>query len=217
VGWPTILIVFVSLYTVFNTVNPPSEQLKRAERSKVESEISRSDYENLIKPSYTYVSLETDYMRGSEQTYQTIVSYIMEYNRALTLNEVTAIAEAAVRYGIKNNVDPLLLTAQMSAESSFNRMAVSPSGARGLGQMMPFNFETYNITDPHDIDQGVRAQAEKMRWLLDMWEGNLNYALASYYQGHNAIRANIGRAFREDTQQYLDRILGRYQRLKNFS
>lgn len=199
--WPSILIIFISLFTIFNTINPPSETIKNS---------TNLGAEYILPPT-------SDYQIVSANSYQTIVSYVMDYNKSITITEVIAIAEAAVRYGIENNVDPLLLAAQMSAESSFNRMAVSVSGARGLGQMMPFNFETYEITDPHDINQGVRAQAMKMRWLLDMWEGSLNLALASYYQGQNAIKANLGKPFRNDTQQYVDKILSRYEKLKNYS
>lgn len=199
--WPSVLIVFVSLFMIFNSINPPSPATKTTPT---------------ISPEHV-ASPTADYQIVSANIYQTIVSYIMDYNKSITITEVIAIAEAAVNFGIENNVDPLLLTAQMSAESSFNRMAVSSSGARGLGQMMPFNFDTYGITDPHDINQGVRAQAMKMRWLLDMWNGSMNYALASYYQGQNAIKANQGNPFRVDTQQYVDKILSRYEKLKSYS
>ncbi len=204
--WPSIVIIFISLFTIFNTINPPSSSSKTFSLA----------LENQAESGYIAPNT-VDYQLVSANTYQTIVSYIMEYNKSITITEVIAIAEAAIKYGIENNVDPLLLTAQMSAESSFNRMAVSSSGARGLGQMMPFNFDTYGITDPHDVNQGVRAQAMKMRWLLDMWDNSLDHALASYYQGQNAIKANKGNPFRTDTQQYIDKILTRYNRLKTFS
>jgi soluble lytic murein transglycosylase-like protein len=216
--WQAIFIVFVTLYSAFNVINPPKEEtIKNSKEIYQKASVDQSDYENKIVPSYVFLTEHEDYISQSDIIYQTIVSYIMEYNRTLEIQEVTAIGQAILKYGIEQRVDPFLLTAQMSAESSFNRMAVSSSGARGLGQMMPFNFDTYQITDPHDIEQGARAQATKMRWLLDMFENNLHYSLAGYYQGHNAVKANIGNPFRSDTQQYIDKIIDRYNKLKNFS
>ncbi len=206
--WPTILIIFVSIFTLFNNFNPSSQPNSCPEQENIR--MRQTDYDQ-------YLPYDTGYQIVSANVYQTIVSYIMEYNQNLILTDVLNIAEATVKYGQEYHVDPLLLTAQMSSESGFNRYAVSPSGARGLGQMMPFNFSVYDITDPHDIDQGVRAQAKMMRELLKMWNGNLNYALASYVEGCNSIKSKVGQEFKPSTQEYVVKTLKRYEKLKNYS
>ena len=223
-SWASIVIVFVSLFTVFTSFNPSIEVKRPVGAVKTYSKgavaanqaQSQSDYENKVQKESVVLPSNIDYSSNSSLSYQTIVSYIMDYNKTVPLSEVIAISEAAVEYGAENSVDPLLLAAQMSAESSFNRKAVSSSGAKGLGQLMPFNFEKYNISDPFDIQQGSRAQATMMKDLLDMWDGNVNYALASYYEGHNAIKSKKGTAFKPDTQKYVDKIIGRYNKLKNY-
>jgi hypothetical protein len=83
--------------------------------------------------------------------------------------------------------------------------------------MMPLNFPAYNISEPHDVQQGVKAQAKMMRELLKMWNGNLHYALASYVEGCTSIKSKVGQEFKENTQHYVDKILQRYEKLKKFS
>ncbi|MEI7942772.1 MAG: lytic transglycosylase domain-containing protein, partial [Candidatus Riflemargulisbacteria bacterium] len=180
--WPTILIIFVSIFTIFNNINPSATNMSQA--SCPDQEVIQ-----MRDMSYDqYLPYDTSYQIVSADVYQKIVAYIMDYNKNLELTDVLSIAEATVKFGTEYKVDPLLLTAQMAAESGFDRYAVSSSGARGLGQMMPSNFPAYNISEPHDVEQGVRAQAKMMKELLKMWNGNLNYALASYVEGCTSIK-----------------------------
>ncbi|MDD4526610.1 MAG: lytic transglycosylase domain-containing protein [Candidatus Margulisbacteria bacterium] len=204
--WPTIIIIFVSLFTLFNNINYNPQ----TNCNPQEFQMRQTEYDQ-------YLPYDTSYQIVSANLYQTIVSYVMNYNKNLVLTDVLEIAEANVKYGIEYNVDPLLLTAQQSAESSFNRHAVSPSGARGIGQFMPFNFPAYNITDPHNVAQGIKAQAKMMRELLDMWKGNINYALASYVEGCNSIKSKGSQAFKPSTQGYVDKILKTYENLKKLT
>ena len=209
--WPTILIIFVSIFTLFNNINPTAGNIPQS--SAPDQEVIK-----MRDMSYDqYLPYDTSYQIVSADVYQKIVSFIMDYNKNLDLTDVLSIAESTIKYGSEYNVDPLLLTAQMATESGFNRHAVSSSGARGLGQMMPLNFPAYNISEPHDVEQGVRAQAKMMNELLKMWNGNLQYALASYVEGCTSIKSKCGQEFKDATQHYVDKILQRYEKLKKFS
>ena len=42
-------------------------------------------------------------------------------------------------------MNPYLILAVMNTESHFNHSTVSSAGARGLMQLMPFNFREFNV------------------------------------------------------------------------
>src|SRR5262249_20889072 len=78
------------------------------------------------------------------------------------------IADAAARHG----VEPALVRAVIRAESSFNRVAVSPKGARGLMQLMPATARTRGCRNPYDARANIEAGVEHLRTLLDQHKKN---------------------------------------------
>src|SRR4029077_1722955 len=66
-----------------------------------------------------------------------------------------------------NGVDPLLLYSIMHQESSFKSHAISPKGARGLMQLMPFTAMRYGVTNIFDPRQNIEGGARYVRFLLD--------------------------------------------------
>ncbi|MDX6695253.1 MAG: hypothetical protein QOF02_2856 [Blastocatellia bacterium] len=122
------------------------------------------------------------------------------------------IAEA----GARNGVDPVLLYAQMHQESSFQRSAISPKGARGLMQLMPFTAARFGVTNIFDPRQNIEGGARYMRYLLDHFDGDVALALAGYNAGEGAVM-KYGRRippYRE-TQEYVRRITQRYRLMRD--
>jgi soluble lytic murein transglycosylase-like protein len=119
------------------------------------------------------------------------------------------IVHNAERYGI----DPTLIYLVMQAESGFNHRAVSRVGARGLMQLMPETARRLGVRNIHDPIQNVDAGARYLRTLLEMFNGDLNLALAGYNAGENAV-IKYGRRvppYRE-TINYVWRINTAYRR-----
>ncbi|MDX2032887.1 MAG: lytic transglycosylase domain-containing protein [Blastocatellia bacterium] len=115
----------------------------------------------------------------------------------------------AERYG----VDPTLIYLVMQAESGFNHRAVSRVGARGLMQLMPETARRLGVRNIHDPIQNVDAGTRYLRTLLEMFNGDLNLALAGYNAGENAV-IKYGRRvppYRE-TINYVWRINTAYRR-----
>ncbi len=115
----------------------------------------------------------------------------------------------ADRYG----VDPTLIYLVMQAESGFNHRAVSRVGARGLMQLMPETARRLGVRNIHDPIQNVDAGTRYLRTLLEMFNGDLNLALAAYNAGENAV-IKYGRRvppYRE-TLNYVWRINTAYRR-----
>jgi soluble lytic murein transglycosylase-like protein len=121
-----------------------------------------------------------------------------------------------IESGARNGVDPVLLYAQMHQESSFKRSAVSPKGARGLMQLMPFTAARFGVKDIFDPRQNIEGGARYMRYLLDQFDGDVALALAGYNAGEGAVM-KYGRRippYRE-TQEYVRRIAGRYRLMRD--
>ncbi len=113
--------------------------------------------------------------------------------------------------GKRNSVDPLLLYSIMHQESTFRPGAVSPKGARGLMQLMPFTARRFGVTSIFDPRQNIEGGARYMRFLLDLFGGDVELALAGYNAGEGAVMKYGYRIppYRE-TQEYVRRITRRY-------
>ena len=115
--------------------------------------------------------------------------------------------------GDKYGIDPTLIYLVMREESRFNHRAVSRAGARGLMQLMPATAAKLGVRNIHDPVENVDAGARYLRTLLEMFNGDVNLALAAYNAGEGAV-LKYGRRippYRETTN-YVWRINTAYRR-----
>ena len=108
---------------------------------------------------------------------------------------------------IRNNLDPNLVRAVVRAESSYRHDAISHAGAMGLMQLMPGTAASLGVVNPFDIRQNIDGGTRHLRRMLDMFDGNLELALAAYNAGHNAVRHHGGIPPFEETRNYVPRVL----------
>jgi soluble lytic murein transglycosylase-like protein len=90
--------------------------------------------------------------------------------------------EAIHRYASHSNLPPELVLAVIQVESSFDRFAVSRSGAQGLMQVMPFwkneiGRPQDNLTD---ISTNLSYGCRILQFYLQQEDGRLSTALARY-------------------------------------
>lgn len=113
----------------------------------------------------------------------------------------------------KYSLDPLLVYLVMREESRFNHRAVSRVGARGLMQLMPGTAVKLGVRNIHDPVQNVEAGTRYLRTLIEMFNGDVNLALAAYNAGEGAVLKYGGRIppYRE-TMNYVWRINTAYRR-----
>jgi soluble lytic murein transglycosylase-like protein len=124
------------------------------------------------------------------------------------------IVMAATRHGI----EPLLLFSVMHQESAFNSEAVSPKGARGLMQLMPATAARFGVKNIFDPEQNIHAAAQYLRFLLDLFDGDVSLALAGYNAGEGAVK-KYGYAVPPypETINYVRKIKRRYTSLSSLS
>jgi soluble lytic murein transglycosylase-like protein len=121
-----------------------------------------------------------------------------------------------VESGKRNSVDPLLLYSIMHQESSFKLRAMSYKGARGLMQLMPPTAIRFGVTNIWDPKQNIEGGARYMRFLLDLFEGDVNLALAGYNAGEGAVmKFGFKVPPYSETQEYVRRIGRRYSLIRD--
>ncbi len=118
------------------------------------------------------------------------------------------ISQAASKF----NLDVALIKAVIKAESNFNHKAVSCAGAKGLMQLMPQTASHMKVDDVfHPVDN-IEGGARYLRYLLNLYRGNLTLALAAYNAGEGAVaKYNYGVPPYRETQNYVRRVLALYE------
>jgi soluble lytic murein transglycosylase-like protein len=127
-----------------------------------------------------------------------------------------AVDSFIVDSGTRHGVDPVLLYAIMHRESAFKKQAVSYKGARGLMQLMPATARRFGVTDIFNPRQNIDGGARYMRFLLDLFDGDVPLSLAGYNAGEGAV-LKYGRRVPpySETREYVRRISERYALMRD--
>jgi hypothetical protein len=112
------------------------------------------------------------------------------------------IREAAERHDLEYE----LVKAVIRAESDFDRLAVSPKGARGLMQLMPATASDHQVRNPFAPRENITAGCRYLRTLIDRYGGSLELALAAYNAGPSRVDQCGGVPPILETQEYLERV-----------
>ena len=120
------------------------------------------------------------------------------------------------RAAAESRLRPSLIHAVVRAESAYRHDAVSPKGAVGLMQLMPATAERYGVDNRTDPAQNLRGGSEYLRDLLEMFDKDLQLALAAYNAGENAV-IRYGRRIPPyaETQDYVRKVIGFYNAMKS--
>ena len=141
--------------------------------------------------------------------YRPMVSRRIRYARPVNhLRYDPYISKAARRF----SVDPLLIKAIISAESNFDRTAVSKKGAKGLMQLMPATINDMNVSDPFDAEDNITGGTRYFSRLLKTFNGDLNLTLAAYNAGPTVVK-KIGRVPKiSETRNYVSKVIKNYRK-----
>ncbi len=115
---------------------------------------------------------------------------------------IKVVQKTATRHG----VDPRLILAVIKAESNFNPRARSRSGARGLMQLMPATAARFGARSIDDPAQNINAGTKYLRYLLELFKGDVNRALAGYLAGEMTVVKHGGVPRTKGVQTYIRRV-----------
>jgi soluble lytic murein transglycosylase len=133
-------------------------------------------------------------------------------------------------YAQQNNLDWLMVKAQIKQESLFDPNARSAVGALGLMQFMPLTWKEWQdgnpgiqeilptlkglLIDPRDPEDSIQAGTAYMRWLLVRFDQDIGHALAAYNWGIGNMKKLLARVGDDpwmselpaETQKYIRKI-----------
>jgi len=114
-------------------------------------------------------------------------------------------------------IDPRLLIAIVSVESSWRSRAVSPAGALGFGQLMPGTASGLGV-DALEPYENLDGTARYLRRMLNRYadrdeQTRVRLAVASYNAGPAAVARYNGVPPYRETQAYVRTVMQRWTRL----
>lgn len=148
-----------------------------------------------------------------EEMYLKVVYY---YNPKLSRNDAVRIVRSILYYSAPQmfGVDPRLVVAVIAVESRFQPNALSPKGAIGLGQLMPGTARQMGIKNPRNIEQNIYGTVRYLREQYNRWAKEktpLDYALASYNAGPEAVKKHSGIPPYRETINYVKKVKQLYK------
>jgi len=140
-------------------------------------------------------------------------------NARLSLGERRVLAERVLLLSSYYELDPRLLIALVSVESAWRTHAMSPVGARGLGQLMPGTAAALNV-NAFETYENLDGTARYLRRLLMRFPNytqrvRYRYALAAYNAGPGAVDRYHGVPPYAETQSYVTRVMALWDRFSH--
>lgn len=128
-----------------------------------------------------------------------------------------SLAERVVSEADAARLDARLVVALVAVESSWNPRAVSRTGARGLGQLMPGTAAGLGV-DPDDPAANLHGTVTHLASLLARYgayrpQDRYVRALAAYNAGAGAVDRFGGAPPYAETQLYVRRVIALWRRL----
>ena len=107
-------------------------------------------------------------------------------------------------------IDPKLVHAMIRVESNYDPSAVSSKGAMGLMQLIPATAHRFGVQNPFDPSQNVQGGVSYLKYLLNLFGGNLPLSLAAYNAGEERVIRSGGIPAIPETEHYVRAITHLY-------
>lgn len=149
---------------------------------------------------------------------EVIRDYIQDHNPKLSKEYSEYIAQIILEHSLSNRLDPFFMTALLATESDFELHAISEVGAKGFGQLMPVVRKMYNVKEPFDPYQNIRASCIFIKQLNSQWSDTKygwEMTLASYNLGITATKARVkaNKPLPKSVNAYISKIMKKQKSL----
>ncbi len=132
-----------------------------------------------------------------------MVSVRHNYETDKTVDWEQVIAEASQAYG----VEKALIWAVIKVESNFIAHAVSHKGAVGAMQIMPETQKELGLLNPVNAKDNVFAGTKYLKQQLELFNGDIALALASYNAGAGNVQKYKGIPPFKETQAFVKKVM----------
>ncbi|RJP18875.1 MAG: DUF4124 domain-containing protein [Deltaproteobacteria bacterium] len=166
---------------------------------------------------YRYVDADGVIHYSNTQPDEKFTLYLREGPKAVRRSPSSSLPTASWMTGYvdrvsrANDLPPALVHAIIKAESNGQRKAVSPKGAKGVMQLMPFTSKRMRVIDPFDPIENIEGGIRYIKELLVSFEGDLTNTVAAYNAGPAAVRKYGGVPPYQETRLYVRRVMDLYR------
>jgi soluble lytic murein transglycosylase-like protein len=122
----------------------------------------------------------------------------------------TSILEASRTHSIPE----AFIRAIIRVESDYNPDVVSVAGAEGLMQMLPGTAKRMGCGNSFDPHQNIMGGTRYLRYLANMFGGDMVLTIAGYHAGEGAVMKYNGVPPYTTTRGYIKRVLMHYYEYK---
>ncbi|MCP4680265.1 MAG: lytic transglycosylase domain-containing protein [Deltaproteobacteria bacterium] len=106
------------------------------------------------------------------------------------------------------------IRAVIRVESDYDPRVVSYAGAQGLMQLMPATAKRMNVKNSFDPHDNIMGGTRYLRYLANMFGGDMVLTIAGYHAGEGAIMKYNGVPPYSSTHGYIRKVLKFYHRYK---
>lgn len=103
-------------------------------------------------------------------------------------------------------LEEALVKAVIKVESDYQARTVSRKGAQGLMQLIPETARDLNVHNPFDPYENIRGGSQYLRQMLDLFNQDLELALAAYNSGPTTVQRYGGVPPYTETLNYVKRV-----------
>jgi len=122
------------------------------------------------------------------------------------------IDDAVDRIAAAHSLSPQLVHSVIKVESNYNPLAVSSKGAQGLMQLMPATARRFGVANAFDPIDNIQGGTRYLKYLLDLYSGDYQLALAAYNAGEGAVEKYRAVPPYPETLSYLVQVNRQFQK-----
>ncbi|MEJ2007851.1 MAG: transglycosylase SLT domain-containing protein [Acidobacteriota bacterium] len=163
----------------------------------------------LLSPSYLHAGQAAAVAAVSGRTVYTNASPAPAQPGSIEANQFSIqskIDSIVKRVSNRYQVDPKLVHAMIRVESGYDPWAISSKGAMGLMQLIPSTAHRLGVRNPFDPRENILGGVIYLRYLLNLFGGNLPLSLAAYNAGEERVIRSGGIPAIPETEHYVREV-----------